>query len=276
MRRTSWRMIALAMTLVALGVACSTPVSVRRVPAREVHRSLTTNVLTTGAPSAISTQVLHRLNLFDAYQHDPDSVLRTLRQTMFDDPERVDVIFALAELEFHRGEQLPRNAARPHFLASSLYAFRHVALLSREDPAASFDPSWRLAADLYNRGLTSGLATDDGANVDVTPRSVTLPFGELTLWRDGDVQLWGGYRMKNFVPAAELEVRGLRNRYRRTGIGAPLAASLEPVGREPSARIRPHQQSGARTRDGSRELRGRLHCRRGRRRARADPDPDAR
>jgi pimeloyl-ACP methyl ester carboxylesterase len=221
--------MASVITLVVIGVACSTPISVRRVPAREVHRSLTANVLTTGAPSAISTQVLHRLNLFDAYQRNPDSVLRRLRQAMFDDPDRVDILFALAELEFHRGEQLPRSAARPHFLASSLYAFRHVAILSRGDPAASFDPSWRLAADLYNRGLTSGLATDDGAYVDVTPRTVALPFGELTLWHDGDLQLWGGYQMENFVPAAELEVRGLRNRYRRAGIGAPLAASLKPV-----------------------------------------------
>jgi pimeloyl-ACP methyl ester carboxylesterase len=35
--------------------------------------------------------------------------------------------------------------------------------------------------------------------------------------------------MKDFVPAADVEVRGLRNRYRTPGIGAPLAASIEPI-----------------------------------------------
>jgi len=35
--------------------------------------------------------------------------------------------------------------------------------------------------------------------------------------------------MKDFVPAADLEVRGLRNRYRTPGIGAALAASIEPL-----------------------------------------------
>ena len=40
----------------------------------------------------------------------------------------------------------------------------------------------------------------------------------------------------NFVPVAELEVRGLRERYRRTGIGAPLAASTAAF--TPDAKLR--------------------------------------
>jgi hypothetical protein len=35
--------------------------------------------------------------------------------------------------------------------------------------------------------------------------------------------------MKDFVPAADVEVRGLRNRYRTPGVGAALAASIEPL-----------------------------------------------
>jgi pimeloyl-ACP methyl ester carboxylesterase len=36
---------------------------------------------------------------------------------------------------------------------------------------------------------------------------------------------WGDRKLVQFVAVAELEVRGLRERYRRTGIGAPLAAN---------------------------------------------------
>ena len=36
----------------------------------------------------------------------------------------------------------------------------------------------------------------------------------------------GGYRLEHLIPTTTLEIRGLRNRYRRPGIGAPLAASL--------------------------------------------------
>jgi pimeloyl-ACP methyl ester carboxylesterase len=56
-----------------------------------------------------------------------------------------------------------------------------------------------------------------------------LPFGELTVTFNERDLIWSGFRMKNFVPAADLEVRGLRNRYRTPGIGAALAASIEPL-----------------------------------------------
>ena len=57
-----------------------------------------------------------------------------------------------------------------------------------------------------------------------------LPFGELTVTFNEADLIWAGYRLKDFIPAADVEVRGLRNRYRTPGIGAPLAASIEPVG----------------------------------------------
>ena len=56
-----------------------------------------------------------------------------------------------------------------------------------------------------------------------------LPFGELTVEFNERDLIWGGFRMKDFVPAADIEVRGLRNRYRTPGIGAALAASIEPL-----------------------------------------------
>src|SRR5207247_10665787 len=56
-----------------------------------------------------------------------------------------------------------------------------------------------------------------------------LPFGELTLEFNQRELIWSGFRLKDFVPAADLEVRRLRNRYRTPGIGPALAASLEPL-----------------------------------------------
>jgi hypothetical protein len=40
---------------------------------------------------------------------------------------------------------------------------------------------------------------------------------------------YGGYRLTKFVSLSDLEVRGLRNRYREAGIGAALAARVEPM-----------------------------------------------
>ena len=43
---------------------------------------------------------------------------------------------------------------------------------------------------------------------------------------------FGGYQLEHFVSLADFEVRGLRNRYRRRGIGAPLAASVAKSGQQ--------------------------------------------
>ena len=40
---------------------------------------------------------------------------------------------------------------------------------------------------------------------------------------------YGGYHLTKFVSLADLEVRGLRNTYRRAGIGAALSAHVEPA-----------------------------------------------
>lgn len=218
---------SLMLVLFAHTLACATPVGVRRVSGRDVHRSMTANVLTTGEPSPASTQVLHRLDLFGLHRSDPDAAILALRAAAIDERQRVDLLFALAELEFHRGETLRRSPGRPHFLAAAFYAHACMVSLLRSDVTAPFDPRFRVVADLYNRGLTSGLATDDGEFVDITSRTLPISFGQLELESNDFDRLWSGYRLTDFVPVAELEVRGLRNRYREPGLGAPLAASLE-------------------------------------------------
>jgi len=53
-----------------------------------------------------------------------------------------------------------------------------------------------------------------------------LPFGHFTPEPSAPPDL-GGYAIERMQPVAELEVRGLRNRYRRPGIGAPLGATMQ-------------------------------------------------
>jgi pimeloyl-ACP methyl ester carboxylesterase len=220
--------IVLSLLFFIQSLACaSPPVGVRRVSGRDVHQSLTANVLSTGEPGAISLQVLDRLNLLELHGEDPDAALEALRAAALDRSDTTDLLFALAELEFDRGLDLPRVEARPHFLSAAFYSLASMAALLSGEMESAIDPRFRVAADLYNRGLTSGLITDDGRFVDLSPRTLPLSFGELVLEGDDDERLWGGYRMIDFVPVAELEVVGLRNRYRRPGLGAPMAASLE-------------------------------------------------
>src|SRR5262249_60630569 len=45
----------------------------------------------------------------------------------------------------------------------------------------------------------------------------------------GGDPVWAGRRLEAFLPASNVAVRGLRNRYRQAGLGAPLVASLGPA-----------------------------------------------
>ena len=71
--------------------------------------------------------------------------------------------------------------------------------------------------------------------------TLPLPLGEIEIAFDRRELEWAGWRLGDFLPAAYFEVRGLRNRYRYPGIGAPLVATLDqPVEGADAARRRAH------------------------------------
>jgi triacylglycerol esterase/lipase EstA (alpha/beta hydrolase family) len=201
--------------------ACRTPVGVKRVDARRVHRSLTANVLTTGAPSAPSLQALRWLDLQERFEDEPEQALAEMHARAAAS-DNADLIFALAELSFLQAEE---SGDRSRYLAAAVYAYAFLF----PDPPSAFDPRLRLASDLYNRGITSGLASEDGAELRLESGTHALPFGELEVEVRPEGFRWGDDAFVRFVPAAELEVRGLRNRYRRPGVGAPLTAETAPA-----------------------------------------------
>lgn len=247
-------LVVLALIIVE---ACSTPVGIQRVGTREAHSVLTANVLSSGTPSTYSLQMLARQDLLEQFETDPEGALATLHarlQSMLaqDSPLLSYPLFALAELSFLHAEQLKQHRAaqreqchtqkgkgcppedhkavekdRAYYLAAAVYAY---ALLFPEDqqvaPLDPSDPRLRLTYDLYNRGLAEGLASADGKEVVLRSGRYPLPFGTLEIENTTAEFAWAGYPLEHFVPAANLEVRGLRNRYRQPGIGAPLVANL--------------------------------------------------
>jgi len=220
--------------LLGMVTGCATPIGVVRGTTQEMHYALTANVLSAGEPSTWSKQVLHRTNLTERFDADPAATLSTLHKTLAQplSEDRVqDRLFALAELSFLYADN---SAARPHYLAAAVYAYAFLVpeTGTRLDP---LDPRVRLAADIYNRGLTRGLSTPIDAEVVLEAGSQPLPFGELVLTTDPANFFWSGYRFKRFIPVGEFVVRGLSNRYRQAGVGAPLAAELEPVDSGPAA-----------------------------------------
>jgi pimeloyl-ACP methyl ester carboxylesterase len=215
------------MALCLVLAACSTPITVERVDARTAQSELTSNAVTTGRLSESTQTMLRRLDLFDLYAQNPSAAIRALGVIVSADASDHDLLFALAEMTFLRGEASNDHS---YFLAAVVYSYAFLFPASLADRPNPFDPRLRTAADLYNRALARGLATADGQYVDLHAGDYPLPAGVLSVSFDQHELKWAGYELTRFVPAAELHIEGLQNRYRDAGLGAPLAADLSVLG----------------------------------------------
>lgn len=253
--RSRLRTVAARVGIALLLSGCATPVGVVRLSPQDAYRVQTASVLSTEQPSEPSKIALRRRGLLDRFEKEPASVLAELHRDLppSGDEER---LFALAELSFVHAE---RTGDPSYFLASAVYAY--ALLFPGEGNRVRLersDPRLRLTYDLYNHGLAQGLTvsrtepaatksarereriargkrpkrrstrspTSAEVRLEAGPRK--LPFGTLELEVAPADLLWAGYPLERFVSATTLGVRGLRNRYRRPGVGAPLAASLAP------------------------------------------------
>ncbi len=150
---SSWALGLAIIFLFASG--CATPVGVTHLDEQAAHRELNANILSTGKPSAYSTQILERTALSERFRNDPETVLAELNSGLGKPDER-DRLFALSELSFAYAEDA-RNQS--YYLASAVYAYAFLFPANPADAPGPYDPRLRLAVDLYNRGIALGLAT---------------------------------------------------------------------------------------------------------------------
>jgi pimeloyl-ACP methyl ester carboxylesterase len=209
-------------------VACSSapPIHVVRLDMQEVREELTSSVITTGKPSTESNIVLQKRGLVDQYEADRPGTLEVLHDSYARNPDDTALLFTLAELSFDHAD---RGGGRRYYLASAIYAWAFLFGPAAGADADVFDPRGRLVANLYNLGLAKGFASQDGKNVRVVGGVRKLPFGTIDVAFDDSKLVWGGRKLVRFVSASELGVRGLRNRYRTPGVGAPLNASTTEI-----------------------------------------------
>jgi len=226
MKKTSpFFCLALVIGIALLSSGCATPIGVTRVDPRTAQYELTANALNTDRPSSFSSRELLNRDLYELFDDKPKEALAKLHKGLEPTGDE-DRVFALAELSFLHAES---SGDRSYYLAAAAYAWAFLLPGKNGTPPKAIDPRARWAVDIYNRALARGFTSDDGDRVVLKGGQFALPFGELTITFDERELIWAGFRLKDFVSAAELEVRGLRNRYRNPGVGAPLVASLEPV-----------------------------------------------
>ena len=220
-------MVGLALITAA---GCTPPVGVTRLSQQEMHRQVDSSALTTDAVSDPTQIVLRRHDLVERFATDPEAAIGALRQVVVSGDGGNDELFALAELSYLHGVAA---RSRPDELAAAVYAY---AFLFPYDPAQrpqGIDPRYRWACELYAGGLSEALRAPDGRSLTLQAGTYPLPFGTLRLDFNAEELEWSGRTLVDFVPVAEYEVHGLRNRYRQPGIGVPLAAKTIPSAAAP-------------------------------------------
>jgi pimeloyl-ACP methyl ester carboxylesterase len=213
--RFAWVAVCLAVS------GCAAPVTVQRLSLTDSYKERSQSTLSGQKLSNTTRIVLERQNLLTRWKKNPQQALAILRastQAQFYTPDLQDQLFALAELNYLLARQ---NTDRAAFMAAALYAY---AYLNPNGPDTAkpnpYDVHFRQACDLYMFGLTEAL----GSPVEVAPQRWTLPFGTLDLSTTPEQKEWYGYTLTDFRPTARLSVQGIKNIYRRAGLGVPLAA----------------------------------------------------
>jgi pimeloyl-ACP methyl ester carboxylesterase len=182
-------------------------------------------VLSSDRLSTSTRNALLEHDLFLRFDDEPEAALADLHRLTRAEGGNSSDLFALAELSFFHAQKT-RSAA--YYLAAAVYAYAFLFPDGLESGPSRFDSRVRLAADLYNRALTRALQTEDGSEVVPRGGHFSLPFGDLAVEMDPTRLRIGERALYRFTPVAEFEVSGLAMRYRRAGLGVPLAAATLP------------------------------------------------
>ncbi len=201
-------------------VGCVPPVGILPTTPDQVYSEINTNVLNGGTLSQTSTAVLDRYGLRDRFDKVPMEGLETLyhQACKVSSP---DLLFALAELSFFTGKKLDHKA---YYLASSVYAYLYLFGEGGSQQVSPYNPQFKLALDLYNRGLAEALVAEEGPEVLLENGPLELPSGQLYVKVSRPGFPWGKDRFPRFLLADGFEIRGLSIRQRDPGLGVPLIA----------------------------------------------------
>ena len=216
---------------------CINPIGADKVSPRTAYRHLNQNALNSSRCSADTLRVLNRYNLSDSFQSNPDATLEQLQRIACTDDRR-DLLYALAELNYRNADRQSRSVrpgvprlARNSYFTSAIYAYLYLFGDGREALPSPFDIRFRVAGDFYNRGLAQGLIVGTNARVQIGTGPRDTPPGVVEVKFTHPDFPWKMDQISAFYSADEFIVRGLSTRNRDSGLGAPLIAVSDTLGR---------------------------------------------
>lgn len=206
--------------MVAAG--CRSPVGVKRTGFEPTFRAQRASILDAKEKkelSPASLQLLAYTGLSKLYETDREEALRRLRELAITEHRRRPFV-VLAELDYARALE---TGEQGRFLLAAVDAYQYLFSDELEPEPDPFDPLFRLACDLYNRGLAQALLAESG-DVDLQNRVLETPCGPFEIRESASSPTWARDEFERFLPADAFSVRGLRERVRTSGLGVPLIA----------------------------------------------------
>ena len=219
----------LAWTLALVLGACRTPVGVQETGFEDVFHSLSRNVLDDGQPSAASQQILALLSQQESFRSDPEAAIARVEDFALAEKNR-DLFVVLAELDYARGLQ---TGERQSFLEAALCAWLYLFSGELQPAPDPYAPGFRVACDIYNRGLARTLRQESG-EMGLESQVVPTRKGDCAIVASRPGFPFGPEAFSRFLPSDAFRVRGLRERVRTAGLGVPLIA-IRNRGQAPDA-----------------------------------------
>jgi len=224
--------------LLAAGCAASKGVSLRAVPRNPLAEQLKLGSRSGPEPSARTVQVLRVWNLEDQLDGDVRDLLAQLQVITRREPsaERVYAIAELAYLGGKRLEKMDSAAALDLFGSAVLYSYRFLFDPRFAPLRSPYDPQFRGACDLYNAALEDmlRLVCADKKLVPGTTQTIRTAAGECDITFVLRGGRWQPRDFDHFEFVSDYEIRGLKNHYRRHGLGVPLIAVRRSYPGEPA------------------------------------------
>lgn len=221
-------LLCLAPTIALLLAGCGRPVSVHPIDPRDAYELRAASALSTGDASEMTRTSLRSKGLLGQFEGDPRGTIRKLHEIVAAGRGGRRDVFALAELSLMYAEE---RHSRPYYFAAAVYAWAFLFPEGADETPSRFDDRTRIATDIYNRALVGAFRKKDGS-MDLSSGLYSLPFGEIEVRMKPDALLWDGRQLTDIEPLADLEIRGLLNQYRLSGLGAPLGARAVLEGEE--------------------------------------------
>jgi pimeloyl-ACP methyl ester carboxylesterase len=219
-RSTAERRLCAAALASLLLAACGVPVGVNRVDPRNAYEQHVENALATGEPSENTRTTLRSKGLLARFETDPAGTIDALHQIVTSGRAGRRDVFALAELSLINAEE---KKSRPYYFAAAAYAWAFLFPEGVDEPPSRFDDRSRVATEIYNRAIVGAFTSSNG-KLDFESGVYALPFGKIEVRVAKDALVWDDRQITDIEPLGDLEVHGLLNVYRRTGLGAPLGA----------------------------------------------------